>query len=172
MGIDAKNIAFDTMLGHYWLYNKDRKHDLDSMSERYLKEMGGYKREVKDMMKKNGGRMDLIPTEILVPYACGDADATLRLTEILTKEIIEKFGTLDSYRKLCIEPIIPLARIEMDGVQIDLKAAQELENEFEKRIREGAERLIGYSFVDKCIEHFAVEELKNRSRRNEDTHQS
>ena len=130
-GIDFKGEIFDTMIAHYLLY-PELRHNMDYLAEVYLK----YKTIHIDALigsgKKQKNMSDLAPSEI-VDYAAEDADVTLKLANILGKELDEK-----GMRKLFEEvemPLLPvLARMERCGARIDEESLAETSKVFTERM--------------------------------------
>ena len=75
-------IRFDTMLESYVLDSTGSRHDLDTLSLKYL----GHKTiHYEDVAGKGKGQLSFneVPVEVAAPYAAEDADITLRLHETL-----------------------------------------------------------------------------------------
>lgn len=142
-GIRVRGTLFDTMIAHY-LLNPEIRHGMDYMAETYLKYRTIHIEELIGPKGKNQGNMrDVDPVKV-ADYAAEDADVTLKLKNILEKEI-----NSNHLGKLCNEVECPLiyvlADMEWTGVRLDLKALEELSkqytaelNEIEKEITEMA----------------------------------
>ena len=119
MGIDVRGQKIDTMLLHY-LLDSESRHNMDFLAERYL----NYRPIAIETLIGKGAKqltMDVVGVERVAEYAAEDADITLRLKEVLYKEV-EKRGLLELYRRI-EEPIIDvLADMELTGVTIDCEA--------------------------------------------------
>ena len=77
---------------------------------------------------------DLAPEEVY-KYACEDADITLKLKNILQKEM-EKQGVTELFRRIEM-PLVPvLANMEQNGVRIDTQALQEASQLYTGRMKE------------------------------------
>ena len=82
---------------------------------------------------------DLSPTDIY-KYACEDADVTLKLKNILEKEL-ETNGVKELFEEIEM-PLVPvLAYIERNGVRIDTEALKETSRHFTIRMREIEEEI-------------------------------
>ena len=127
----------DTMLQHYCLDESQGTHDLKQMAIKYT-DLGDYDLEL-ELFKKQYCRThkvkvkdftyDLIPFEVMYPYACTDAMATLELY-IQFKEYIEK-GNLTPIYNLLKQGSKFLQQVENNGVPFcveRLKIAQEMLN--------------------------------------------
>lgn len=133
-GIKVKGKLFDTMLAHY-LLEPDMRHNMDLLSETYLK----YKPvSIETLIGKKGkGQLDMrqVPVEQVKEYAAEDADITLQL-----RTVFEPRLNNTSTRKLFDEiemPLVPvLADIEREGVKIDSEALAEFSVQLGKEISE------------------------------------
>ena len=123
----------DTMLLSY-IYNSSGKHDLDTLSEKYL----NYKTTTYEDIVGSGVKQKSF-AEINVKdagnYACEDADVTLQLFNYLSK----KLNTLDGQQKLYRDienPLIKvIAQIEQNGVMIDSKSLEKQSIDLNRRIK-------------------------------------
>lgn len=146
-GITVSGPMFDTMIAHYVL-QPELRHGMDYLAEIYLKydtikieELIGPKGKGQKNMR------DLSPTQVY-KYACEDADVTLKLKNILEKELVENgveqlFYTIEM-------PLVPvLAYMERNGVRIDTEALKETSRHFTARmhqIEEEVHQLAGMEF--------------------------
>jgi len=117
-GINVNNFFFDTMLASY-LIDPDQKHGMDELSQKYL----NYKPiPLSELIgeKKDPSKIFSVELEKIKNYAAEDADVTLRLFEIMHKEISGQ--NLD---KLAYEVEFPLAAVledmERTGIKLDVK---------------------------------------------------
>jgi DNA polymerase I len=116
--ITVKGKLFDTMIAHY-LINPDMRHNMDVLSETYLK----YKpKSIEDLIGKKGkGQKSMreVPLEEIKEYAVEDADVTIQLAEIFTKKLDET-NTKKLFDEIEI-PLIPvLAAMETEGINLDV----------------------------------------------------
>ncbi|WP_038909855.1 DNA polymerase I [Dickeya dadantii] len=147
-GIDLRGIAFDTMLESYVLDSVAGRHDMDSLSERYLQHKTITFEEIAGK-GKNQLTFDQIPLAQASVYAAEDADVTLRLHETLwaklepQQELRKVFQNIDM-------PLVPvLSRIERTGVLIDTTILAEHSRELTQRLAElevQAHELAGEAF--------------------------
>lgn len=121
--IHVKGKLFDTMIAHY-LLNPELRHGMDYMAETYLQYKTIHIDELIGARGKNQLNMREVPKAIVSDYACEDADVTLKLKNILEKEIAD--NGLD---KLLYEIELPLiyvlADMEHTGVGLDTDALKE-----------------------------------------------
>jgi DNA polymerase-1 len=116
-GIQIKGKLFDTMIAHY-LINPDMRHNMDVLSETYLKYSP---RSIETLIGKKGkGQLSMrdVPLEDIKEYAAEDADITLQLKEVFSP-ILDKAETKKLFEEIEI-PLIPvLAAMEMEGINLD-----------------------------------------------------
>ena len=117
-GIEVKGNLFDTMIAHY-LINPDMRHNMDILSETYLKYSPKSITELIGKKGKNQGNMRDIPLDDIKEYAVEDADVTIQLKNHFLP-ILEKVGTKKLYDEIEI-PLIPvLADMEKEGINLDV----------------------------------------------------
>jgi len=131
----------DTMLMHY-LLNENEAHDLKFLAMKYTK-MGDYDHELdvfkREYCKTNGIKLgdftyDLIPFDTMWPYACGDADATMRLYNKFAPIIEQHFKWL--YENVMLRGTQFLMEMEETGVPFDKDYLEKANKVFEKEIFE------------------------------------
>lgn len=131
-GIDVKGKLFDTMIAHYVL-NPELRHNMDYMAETYLQYQTIHIDELIGPRGKNQLNMRDIAPEKVCDYACEDADITLKLKNVLEKEVIA-----NNAEKLLYEIEFPLiyvlADMEHTGVRLDSEALKESSNEITKSL--------------------------------------
>ena len=137
--VTIKGKMFDTMIAHYVLQS-ELHHGMDYLAEVYLKYDTIKIEELIGAKGKNQRNMrDLSPTDIY-KYACEDADVTLKLKNILEKEL-ETNGVKELFEEIEM-PLVPvLAYIERNGVRIDTEALKETSRHFTIRMREIEEEI-------------------------------
>ena len=127
-GINVKNFYFDTMLASYCI-DPDQKHGMDELSKKYLayspiplSELIG--------SKKDPTKIFDVDLQKLSDYSAEDADVTLKLFNLLKKEIES-----NKLEKVFYEVEVPLASIledmERAGVNIDKASLNQLSKELE-----------------------------------------
>ncbi len=124
-GIQVANPMYDTMLAHY-LLQPDMRHGMDELSETYL----GYRPiSITSLIGKKGKdqrSMRDVPVDEVLPYACEDADITLRLYHLFSKQVQKQDG-LEKLLKEVEMPLLPvLADMEATGIKIDLEALKKI----------------------------------------------
>ena len=122
-GSTVKGPLFDTMIAHYVL-QPELRHGMDYLAEIYLHYQTIHIDELIGPKGKNQKNMrDLDPKDVYL-YACEDADVTLKLKNVLEKELKENDAERLFYD---IEmPLIPvLVNIERNGVLLDTEALKQ-----------------------------------------------
>ncbi len=124
---------FDVSLAHYVL-QPEMRHSLENLSVTYL----NY-----EMLANPGSSSSRRGTKIwsakdvdmnqIIPWACENADITLRLRKPLEEEV-KKEGMQSLLFDLELPLVRVLADMELNGVRIDVKALNEAAANMEKRI--------------------------------------
>ncbi|KAA6302363.1 MAG: DNA polymerase I [Candidatus Ordinivivax streblomastigis] len=114
---------FDTMIAHY-LLNPESRHNMDYLSEVYLKYQTIHIEELIGGKGKNQLTMRQVPLDLLVDYACEDADVTLRLKNQL-EELVKKEDFSHLFYQIEM-PLVPvLADMEEAGVRVEITALKD-----------------------------------------------
>ena len=146
-GVEIQGQMFDTMIAHYVL-QPELHHGMDYLAEIYLHYETIKIEELIGPKGKNQKNMrDLDPINIY-RYACEDADVTLKLKNVLEKEL--KQNDAEALFRDIEMPLVPvLAYMERNGVRIDTEALKETSRHFTARmnqIEEEVHRLAGVEF--------------------------
>jgi DNA polymerase I len=142
-GIQIKGKLFDTMIAHY-LINPDMRHNMDVLSETYLKYSP---KSIEDLIGKKGKNqrsMRDVSLEEIKEYAGEDADVTYQLKQNFSP-ILDKAETKKLFDEIEL-PLIPvLAAMELEGINLDVPFLKEMSVEMaiessalEKKIYETA----------------------------------
>jgi DNA polymerase-1 len=117
-GVTIKGKLFDTMIAHY-LINPDMRHNMDVLSETYLKYSP---KSIEDLIGKKGKNqksMRDVAIEEIKEYAAEDADVTFQLKQNFSP-ILDKAETKKLFDEIEI-PLIPvLASMELEGINLDV----------------------------------------------------
>lgn len=133
-GVQVKGELFDTMLAHYVL-QPELRHNMDYLAEIYLHYQTIHIDELIGARGKNQKSMRDLPPEEVYRYACEDADVTLKLKNVLEKELKAQ-GADHLFREIEM-PLVPvLAGIESNGVLIDTEALKQSSAYFTRRLQE------------------------------------
>ncbi len=143
-GVKVRGFAFDTMVASYVLDPNRRQHGLDALT---LTLLGHRMIPYSEVAGK--GKSQISFAEVTLDrardYACEDADFTLRLRELFEPQLNEQ--KLDGlFRELEI-PLVPvLARMETNGIRIDVPFFQVMNSRLESdlsRVREEIVEMAG-----------------------------
>ena len=132
-GVTLKGKMFDTMIAHYVL-QQELYHNMDYLAEIYLKYKTIHIEELIGPKGKGQKNMrDLNPQDVY-EYAAEDADITLKLKNILEKEL-EKAGVEHLFYDIEM-PLMPvLASMEMNGVCLDTVSLKETSEVLTNRLK-------------------------------------
>ncbi len=146
-GIRTKGTIFDTMIAHY-LLQPDQRHNLNLLSEVYLKYTPVKIEELIGPKGQQQRTMRNVDPEKLKDYASEDADLTFQLYHILRKELETKNLTRLA-EDLEMPLVLVLADIEHTGVKLDKEALYAFAKRLEEQIITSEQRiydLAGYTF--------------------------
>lgn len=133
-GVQIKGKLFDTMIAHY-LINPDMRHNMDVLSETYLKYSP---KSIEDLIGKKGKNqksMRDVSLEEIKEYAAEDADVTYQLKQNFSP-ILDKAETKKLFDEIEI-PLIPvLAAMELEGINLDVPFLKEMSVEMAKESSE------------------------------------
>ncbi|MGO2158118.1 DNA polymerase I [Serratia sp. BW106] len=133
--ITLRGIAFDTMLESYVLDSVGGRHDMDSLSDRYLDHKTVTFEEIAGKGKKQL-TFNQIALEQAAPYAAEDADVTLQLHLAMWPQLKESAELLTVFNEIEM-PLLPvLSHIERTGVLIDQSILATHSIELTKRLAE------------------------------------
>lgn len=131
--ITVKGKLFDTMIAHY-LINPDMRHNMDILSETYLKYSPKSIEALIGKKGKNQKSMRDIELEEIKEYAIEDADVTLQLKEIFTLEL-DKTGTKKLFEEIEIPLVKVLADMEKEGIRVDVDFLKSLSKTLDEDIK-------------------------------------
>ncbi len=131
-GIEVRGKLFDTMIAHY-LIQPELYHGMDYLAEIYLDYETIKIEELIGEKGKNQKNMRDVPPAIVCDYACEDADVTLKLKNILEKEIKQE-GLEELMYNIEMQLVPVLAYMERNGARIDTEALKETSILFGKRL--------------------------------------
>jgi DNA polymerase-1 len=167
-GVQLSGVRFDTMIASYLIDPVKRNHNLDDISLEYL----NVKKITTESLIGKGAKqitMDAVPLEQITAYACEDADCVMRLVPILQAKLKE-FGLTELYEKVELPLSGVLARIEANGVALDLDLLKKLSDKAATEIDalvkdihadagtefnlDSPKQLADVLFVQKKLQHF------------------
>ncbi|GAB4200524.1 MAG: DNA polymerase I [Bacteroidia bacterium] len=125
---------WDTMVAHFLIHPDDNKHNLNYLSETYLK-YSPVKIDTLIGDKKSGQiSMSLLSGAEIKDYAAEDADIALQLKQVFEKKLKET-ETEQVFEKIEM-PLIPvLAEMERTGVKLDTAFLKQLSHQIEHQIK-------------------------------------
>ncbi|MBU0699480.1 MAG: DNA polymerase I, partial [Proteobacteria bacterium] len=138
-GINLAGVAFDTMLASYLINPSKRAHNLDQIALDFL----DYKTMTYEDVTGKGKKainFAQVPLEKAVPYACEDADITLKAYRVL-QPILEELGLTELFDKVEL-PLVPvLMQMEMSGICVDRERLRLLSKSFEHQLETLEDRI-------------------------------
>ena len=129
----VKGKLFDTMIAHY-LINPDMRHNMDILSETYLKYSPQSIEALIGKKGKNQKSMRDVELEEIKEYAVEDADVTLQLKEIFTLEL-DKTGTKKLFEEIEIPLVKVLADMEKEGIRVDVDFLKSMSKTLDEDIK-------------------------------------
>jgi len=119
-GIQLRGVDGDTMLADYVVAADQRKHNLDSLADRYL---GHTMLSYAETTKEVGGLFAKVGVEEATAYAAEDAHVVL-LIESAMKDALDEVRKV--YEDLEVPLISVLADMEMEGIGVDVDALRSM----------------------------------------------
>jgi DNA polymerase-1 len=142
-GIHLQGIEGDTMIASYLLNPTKHNHNLGEIAQEYLdRSVTNYKEVVGTGMK--AVTFDQIGLEKARDYSCEDADVTLQLSHLLFPKLNEE-GFKDLFDRVEMPLVIVLAKMERNGVKIDLDLLQEYSKEIETQLQQKIDRIYAFA---------------------------
>ncbi len=118
-GVDIAGYAHDTLLESFVLNSTASRHDMDSLAQRYL----GYRTIQYQEVAGKGAKaipFSQVDLETATNYAAEDADITLRLHRQLFPKLQAEPSLLRVYEDIEMPLVEVLAKMEANGVLIDV----------------------------------------------------
>lgn len=125
--IQVKGKLFDTMIAHY-LINPDMRHNMDILSETYLKYSP---KSIEDLIGKKGKNqlsMRDVSLEDIKEYATEDADVTFQLKENFSLQL-DNTDTKKLFDEIEIPLVKVLASMEKEGIRVDVNFLKSLSHD-------------------------------------------
>ena len=145
----------DTMLLHYCLEEAVGTHGLKPLALRFT-DLGDYERELDDYKKtwarKNKVKLadfnyGMLPSDILAPYACKDADATFQLY-MKFKPLVDKSEEFNSLYSTILKPAThAMKRLEKNGGPIDIDQVTYLTEQYTIDMEECLDEIMAHEAV-------------------------
>ncbi len=131
-GVELGTVAFDTMVAAYLVNPARPRYKLDDLALEYLSLKKIPIAELIGTGKKQISMRE-VPLHKVAPYACEDADVTLRLKTLLEPELRDK-ALPELFRDVEMPLLRVLADMETRGVAVDTALLETLAHEFQKRL--------------------------------------
>ena len=138
-GITLRGVAFDTMLESYVLDSVATRHDMDSLSLKYL----GHKTIGFEEIAGKGAKQltfNQVGLEEAGTYAAEDADITLRLHQSLWPKLENEGRLPEVFRDIELPLVTVLSRIERNGTYVDATLLKHQSQFLAKRMAELQEK--------------------------------
>lgn len=131
-GADLRGVTFDTMLASYLINPSKRAHNLDQIALDFLGHKNISFSEVAGK-GKNALTFDQVILEQAVPYACEDADITLRAYGVLRPRL-EELNLMPLMKTVEMPLVLVLMEMEMAGICLDLEKLHHLSKTFDTQL--------------------------------------
>jgi DNA polymerase-1 len=132
--ISLRGIRFDTMLESYVLDSTATRHDMDSLSLKYLSHKTISFEDVAGKGAKQK-RFDDVRIEEAGPYAAEDADIALRLHLSLWPKLSSEKPLRKLFEEIEMPLIAVLSTMERNGVKVDARMLVEQSKELERQMK-------------------------------------
>jgi DNA polymerase-1 len=133
-GVDLAGVQYDTMLSSYLLNPSKRAHNLDQIALDFLNHKNISYSDVAGK-GRNAVTFDQVILENAVPYACEDADITLRAHQTLLPQL-ESLKLTPLYETVEM-PLVPvLMEMEMRGICLDRNKLHQLSSLFNDQLQQ------------------------------------
>jgi DNA polymerase I len=126
-GVQIEGFVADTMLASFVLNPAGRRHDLDTLS---LERLALQKVPTADLIGKGAKQISMadVPVEVVSRYACEDAHAVFLLWKGFQDEL-KQAALFELFEEVDMPMSAVLARMEENGVRLNLQALSELSDE-------------------------------------------
>jgi DNA polymerase-1 len=134
-GVEMQGMAYDTMLESYVLDSVANRHDMDTLSLKYLGHKTISFEEVAGKGKNQIG-FNQVDLDTATRYAAEDAEVTLRLHRLFWPRLEAEPGLKTLFETIEM-PLVPvLSRMERTGVRVDTAMLKQQSAELTQRIGE------------------------------------
>ncbi len=138
-GIELQGIPCDTMVASYLLNPTKHNHNLSEIAREYLDiTMTDYAEVVGSGNKALS--FDQVDFERARDYSCDDAAITFQLSQLLLPRLREQ-GSEELFHRIEIPLFRVLAKMEMNGVKVDVRLLEEFSKEVETQLQNKAEKI-------------------------------
>ena len=144
--IKVEGQIFDTMLAHY-LINPDMRHNMNVLAETYLNYQPISIESLIGKKGKNQKSMRDVPVAEQTEYAVEDADITFQLKQVF-EETLEENGLTKLFSEIEIPLLKVLAKMEIEGINVDAEFLKSLSEDLNKDILELETSIYGEAAVE------------------------
>jgi DNA polymerase-1 len=145
-GVTFNGPLFDTMIAHY-LIQPEAKQSMDFLAEYYLNYTPISIETLIGKKGKGQGNMGDLPPEAISDYACEDADITFQLKQLFAPQI-EKDHLKALFWQMEMPLVTVLAKMEVEGVNIDVPHLEAYSQQLEKETTELEKRIKDLAGID------------------------
>jgi DNA polymerase I len=131
-GLEVSPLSFDTMIAGFLIDPASRSLGLKSMARDFL---GAEMTPIAELIGSGKNQIDMAQVAInsVAAYAAADAEATLRLEPILSRELEKLQAT--SLLETMEMPLVPvLASMERNGIALDIEFLKQMSTELTQRL--------------------------------------
>ena len=128
----VKGNYFDTMIAHY-LLQPDMRHGMNVLAETYLKYSPISIETLIGKKGKNQKSMRSVDIKNITEYAVEDADITFQLKQVFNQKLKDK-NLMDLFQKIEMPLVKVLAKMELEGVNLDTNFLNGLAKDLTKDI--------------------------------------
>ncbi len=138
-GIAMRGILFDSMIASYLLNPTKHNHNLSEIAQEYLdRKLIDYK----EVVGGKGMTFDQVDLEKAKDYSCEDAEVAFQLYHLLFPKLKEG-GFENLFQEVEMPLSIVLAKMEMNGVKIDIDLLSDFSKEIEGLLLQKMEQIYG-----------------------------
>lgn len=124
VGVEVANWAHDTVQLAFVVDDNMQIKGLDACARRWLPEMANYAEGFNTSVNKD--RMDLVPHDVMLPYAGGDADVARRLARVLVPLAMQDARNYNCYLRVQMPALRQFLRMEKEGIGVNEASLREL----------------------------------------------
>ncbi len=128
-GVKPANVFFDTMIAAWVLESDQGTYGLDRMAEQRL----GFRTLPYEDLVGKGQTLEDIPIQQVTDYSGEDADLTLRMYHVLSKELEEQ-GLARLFSTVEMPLLVVLAEMELTGIRVLATELQAYGKELERSL--------------------------------------
>ncbi len=133
LDIACTNWSFDTLLAGS-LLDENRINSLNMHTKIFVPELGGYDDSFNKTYDKS--KMHEVPKDKMLPYAAGDLDADLRVSQKLERMLLRDKKLTRFYAHILHPSAQAFAVIEYRGMHVDVEKYEVLRKDVQKEIEE------------------------------------